>query len=83
MNENDSAAIELNDRLQEVMDFRSTLSEETDRGCALMAASFLDEQLRELLEICLVDDPGKGEILGPASSFRLILGSYNCRISFG
>jgi DNA-binding MltR family transcriptional regulator len=77
MNENDSAAIEFNDRLQEVMEFRSTLSEETDRGCALMAASFLDEQLRELLEMCLVDDPEKEKFLGPQSP----LGSFSARIT--
>ena len=33
------------------------LQEESDRSCALLAAAFLDEQLRALLEGFLVDDP--------------------------
>jgi uracil-DNA glycosylase len=54
MNENDSVEIERDQKLREAMEFRETLNEETDRGCALMAASFLDEQLRKMLEKCLV-----------------------------
>lgn len=77
MNENDRAKIELNNRLQEVMEFRATLSEETDRGCALMAASFLDEQLRKLLEMCLVDDPEKEKFFEPQAP----LGSFSARIT--
>jgi len=69
--------LELSNMLQEVMEFRATLDEETDRGCALMAASFLDEQLRELLEMCLVDDPEKEKFLGPQAP----LGSFSARIT--
>lgn len=42
---------------EEVLEFRLHLDKETDRGCALMAAAFLDELLKELLQNTLVDDP--------------------------
>lgn len=73
MNENDGLEIERNNKLREVMEFRETLTEETDRGCALMAASFLDEQLRKMLETCLVDDPEKEKFFGPQAP----LGSFS------
>jgi DNA-binding MltR family transcriptional regulator len=38
------------------MEFRHSLSAETDRGCALMAAEFLSTQLSELLRAHFVDD---------------------------
>ncbi len=37
--------------------FRQTLSPETDRGCALMAAAYLDSRLGEWLALYFVDDP--------------------------
>ncbi|MNW32879.1 mannitol repressor protein [compost metagenome] len=42
---------------EEVLEFRLHLDKETDRGCALMAAAFLDELLKELLQNTFVDDP--------------------------
>lgn len=39
-----------------ILEFRKTLTPETDRGCALMAAAFLDEKLIELLRKNLADD---------------------------
>ncbi|WP_145409258.1 transcriptional regulator [Paenibacillus xylanexedens] len=39
-----------------VMRFRKELTKETDRGCALMTAAFLDESLKRLLEANTVDD---------------------------
>jgi DNA-binding MltR family transcriptional regulator len=54
-------------------DFRRTLSPETDRGCALMAAAYLDERLDELLRAFFIDDKAISEsILGrdkPLSTF--------------
>jgi DNA-binding MltR family transcriptional regulator len=41
---------------EEVADFRFALNEETDRGCALMAGAFLDQELERLLEAKFVDD---------------------------
>jgi len=39
-----------------VMDIRHRLSEESDRGCVVLASSYLDEQLARLLRDVLVDD---------------------------
>lgn len=41
----------------EMLDFRRALTEETDRGCALLAASFLEGMIEELLRERLVDNP--------------------------
>jgi len=38
------------------LQFRVLLNNESDRACALMAAAFLDDQLRQLLEANLVQD---------------------------
>lgn len=57
----------------EVVEFRSSLNEETDRGCALMAAAYLDDQLERLLRQTFVDDrTAVDELfrpLGPLGSF--------------
>jgi DNA-binding MltR family transcriptional regulator len=53
--------------------FRLTLSPETDRGCALMAAAYLDSRLGEWLALYFVDDPKVANKLlsqeGPLSTF--------------
>src|SRR5208282_4601818 len=38
-------------------EFRASLTPETDRGCAVAAAAFLDEELKGLLASVLADDP--------------------------
>lgn len=43
-------------KFEEIFNFRLHLDTETDRGCALMAAAFLDELLKKLLKSFLVDD---------------------------
>jgi hypothetical protein len=59
--------------VKEVMEFRSSLTPETDRGCALMAAAYLSEQLERLLRATLVhDDAAIDDLfrhLGPLGSF--------------
>lgn len=59
--------------VDEVLEFRSSLSGETDRGCALMAAAYLADQLERLLRHTLVDDQAAVDELfrhlGPLSSF--------------
>jgi hypothetical protein len=40
-----------------LVEFRESLTPETDRGCALMAAAFLDTKLQELLQRCFVNEP--------------------------
>ena len=61
----------------EVFEFRATLTEETDRGCALMAAAYLDDQLECLLRRTLVDDnTAIDDLLRSAGA----LGSFSARI---
>ena len=61
----------------EVMEFRAGLRGETDRGCALMAAAFLDDQLGRLLRSVLVDDAkAVDELVGPSGA----LGAFSSRI---
>ena len=61
----------------EAMEFRETLNAETDRGCALMAASYLDDQLEHLLRSVLVDDAqALYELLRPSGP----LGSFSARV---
>ena len=42
--------------IERVHEFRKTLSLETDRGCVMMAAAYIDDQLGELLKAYLIDD---------------------------
>lgn len=44
------------EQLYEIITFRTALTEETDRGCALMAASFLEHRTGELLKSFFVDE---------------------------
>lgn len=64
-------------KAQAAFEFRSTLNAETDRGCALMAAAYLDDQLGELLRAYLVDDSKTAdELFGPLAP----LGTFSSRI---
>jgi|SRR5919202_284920 DNA-binding MltR family transcriptional regulator len=63
--------------LREVVEFRTSLSHETDRGCALMVASLLDKKLEDLLRASFVDDSKAiDEILSQSGS----LGTFSSRI---
>jgi DNA-binding MltR family transcriptional regulator len=42
--------------VKEVIEFRCSLSEESDRGCALMAAAYLEYELEKLIESILIED---------------------------
>lgn len=42
--------------LHEILKFKMELNKETDRGCALMAAAFLDENLKDMLKAKFIDD---------------------------
>jgi len=50
-------------KLGEVLRFRDLLGSETDRGCALTAAAYLDAELQSLLRNYLVDDADVAEHL--------------------
>jgi len=64
-------------RIPEVWEFRGTLDPETDRGCALMAAAYLDSQLEELITRCLIcDKEAVKEMLDQSRP----LGTFSARI---
>jgi DNA-binding MltR family transcriptional regulator len=59
------------------IDFRSSLNHESDRGCALMAAAYLDDRLAALLKSYFVDDSKVAdELLGQSGP----LGTFSARI---
>lgn len=63
--------------IEKVLTFRSTLNEETDRGCALMAASFLENELSDLLKKKLV---GTKTQLDSLFEFNGPLGTFSSKI---
>ncbi|MCE4373815.1 hypothetical protein [Xanthomonas hortorum] len=66
-------------RVKEIMDFRTSILSETDRGAVLMAAAFLDDKLKQLLEKRLVEDR---KISRRAFEFNGSLGTFSSRIDF-
>src|SRR4051812_2613930 len=67
------------ERAKEVMDFRASITEETDRGAVLMAAAFLDEKLKELIQRRMVADK---KVSRRAFEFNGPLGTFSSRIDF-
>ena len=63
-------------RFHEVREFRRMLDHESHRGCALAAAAFLDERLKQLLRASLVDECVDSLLDGANAP----LGSFNARI---
>lgn len=64
-------------RLDEVIEFRHSLTSESDRGCALLAASYLDGEIETLLKRHFVDEPNVvAEMLSPNGP----IGSFSTRI---
>ncbi len=61
------------DSFPRVLQFRETLTPESDRGCALIAVAYLDESMHELLRKCLVSDDKVARAFmrpdGPLGSF--------------
>lgn len=60
-----------------VTDFRKTLNQESDRGCALMAAAYLDERLADLLKSYFVDN---NKIINKMFDFNGPFGTFSSRI---
>jgi DNA-binding MltR family transcriptional regulator len=65
---------DLSREAKDVFAFRHTLNGETDRGCALMATAYLDDQLARLLRAYFADDVKAADELlenadGPLASF--------------
>lgn len=65
--------------ISRVMEFRESLTPETDRGCAIAAAAFLDEELKVLLAGVLADEP---KVLKEAFSQNGPLASFSARVDF-
>ena len=67
----------MNLKFDEVMEFRSSLTPETDRGCALMAAAFLDSELELLLRAFVVKNKKvEDEMFGQSKP----IGAFSSRI---
>lgn len=67
------------DGIREIMEFRTSISQETDRGAVLMSAAFLDDRLKQLIEARLVEDK---KICSQAFDFNGPLGTFSSRINF-
>lgn len=65
--------------IQEVISFRTLLTEETDRGCALMAAAYLDVALEKLIKANLVNNE---RVTKEVFAHNGSLGSFSSRINF-
>ncbi len=66
----------LDPELDELGDFLAAFNHETERGSALVAASMLDQRLREILEAFLVPGLSTQELL---SGFNAPLGTFASR----
>src|SRR5437867_76777 len=78
--ENPSLDIPESRHLERVLKFRDSLDLESDRGCALLAISFLDVELTRLLHRCFVQDDEMTETLfGPQSPFS----TFSAKIDAG
>jgi hypothetical protein len=63
--------------LEKVISFRRVLSRESDRGCALFAAAYLDQELSELLKSFFVDDE---KVFNDISKGTNALSAFSSRI---
>ncbi len=68
-----------NQHFGRVIEFRHSLTPETDRGCAIAAAAFLDEELKTLLASVLADEP---KLLKEMFSHNGPLANFSSRIDF-
>lgn len=74
-------------RINDVISFRKSLTQETDRGCALFAAAYIDNSLSDLLFCALAESKGVDEDLfkgnAPLASFssRITMAFYLGKIS--
>jgi hypothetical protein len=64
-------------RTDDLFKLRAELDKETDRGCCMMAGSFLEQELGELLAVKLV---GSKKFIDSMLEFNGPLGSFSARI---
>jgi DNA-binding MltR family transcriptional regulator len=77
---NGSEVKEISDIFDVVIEFRQSLSAETDRGCALMAGEFLSNELGALLRRHFVDDAKACDAV--LEDHNGTLGTFSSRIKF-
>jgi DNA-binding MltR family transcriptional regulator len=70
----------ISDKFDVVMAFRHSVSQETDRGCALMAAEFLSNELGVLLRVHFVEDNKACDAV--LDDPRGAVGTFSSRIEF-
>lgn len=79
----DEIAVELDPTasklMKEVLDFRESITHETDRGAVLMSAAFLDDKIRDLIQARLVQDK---KVIVRSFGPNGALGSFSSRIDF-
>lgn len=63
--------------LRDFLPFLDTHNSESPRGSVLVACSFLDQQLREIISSFLIEQSDKDQLLG---GFNAPLGSFSARI---
>ena len=68
------------DRLPNVMKFRESLDNETDRGCAIAAVSYIDHELAEAIKARLIDSE---ETLRTVFQGQGGLSAFSARIDVG
>jgi DNA-binding MltR family transcriptional regulator len=64
-------------KMEDVYEFRSSLDLETDRGCALLAVAYLEEELKVLLKKCLIERPDVDKNI---FSYNGPLGTFSSKI---
>ena len=67
----------LDEKIEDVAEFRFSLDRETDRGCALLAVSYLEEELKFLLKKCLVE---RADVDKSIFSYNGPLGTFSSKI---
>jgi|WetSurMetagenome_2_1015567.scaffolds.fasta_scaffold45107_1 DNA-binding MltR family transcriptional regulator len=66
-----------NEQFDQVIEFRHSLNDETDRGCALMSAAFLEKTIEDELKKVFVKDKG---ITKSVFDFNGALGTFSAKI---
>ncbi len=71
----------MNSKEPEIVDlsrFLNLFNKESDRGAALIAASFLDNSLKEIIEVFLIKEKSSKELI---DGFNAPIGSFSSRIN--
>ncbi|NVK33538.1 MAG: transcriptional regulator [Rhodobacteraceae bacterium] len=64
--------------IKDLSKFLNLFNKESDRGAALIAASFLDNSLKEIIEVFLIDNKSSKELI---DGFNAPIGTFSSRIN--